>query len=184
MAGRLDGRVAVITGGASGMGRATAQRFLAEGASVVIADLNEATGKEAMELAAARGAGPRVRFVRTNVAEEADVAAMIAFAQDEFGRLDCLFNNAGVGGALGSLLETEVEDWDFTFAVLVRSVFLGIKHGARVMKAQGAGAAAGRAQAREEVLTWQCGPSPPAKGGARLRARPPRPAANRGVPRA
>jgi len=139
MPGRLEGRVAVITGGASGMGRATALRFLDEGASVVIGDLNEASGKETLELASSRGGEGRIRFVRTDVAEEADVAAMIQAAVDEFGRLDCVFNNAGVGGALGSILETEVEDWDWTFGVLVRGVFLGIKHGASAMIAQGSG---------------------------------------------
>ncbi|MGH7286964.1 MAG: SDR family NAD(P)-dependent oxidoreductase [Myxococcota bacterium] len=138
-AGKLEGRVAVITGGASGMGRSTALRFLDEGASVVIADLNEGTGKETLELAEKKKATTRIRFIRTDVSREADVEAMVELAMTEFGRLDCMFNNAGLGGALGSLLETEVEDWDFTFAVLVRGVFLGIKHGARAMKATGLG---------------------------------------------
>jgi NAD(P)-dependent dehydrogenase (short-subunit alcohol dehydrogenase family) len=140
-AGKLEGRVAVITGGASGMGRSTVLRFLDEGASVVVADLNEATGKETLELAAAQKAAERIRYIRTDVSREADVEAMVELAMTEFGRLDIVFNNAGVGGALGSLLETEVEDWDFTFAALVRSVFLGIKHGARAMKATGLGGA-------------------------------------------
>jgi len=139
MTGKLEGKVAVVTGGASGMGRSTVFRFLEEGARVVVADLNEETGKETLELAGARGAGDRARFVRTDVAEESDIEAMIALAVSDFGRLDCVFNNAGIGGALGSVLETEVEDWDFTFAVLVRAVFLGIKHGGRVLKEQGDG---------------------------------------------
>jgi NAD(P)-dependent dehydrogenase (short-subunit alcohol dehydrogenase family) len=138
-AGRLDGRVAVVTGGASGMGRSTALRFLDEGASVVVADLNEGTGKETLELAARQKASERIRFVRSDVSRETDVEAMVELAMTEFGRLDVMFNNAGIGGALGSLLETEVEDWDFTFAVLVRGVFLGIKHGARAMKATALG---------------------------------------------
>lgn len=137
--GRLDGRVAVITGGASGMGRATALRFLDEGARVVVADMNEGTGKETLELAHSRGAGDRLCFVRADVSQEPDVAAMIQTALDTFGGLDVLFNNAGIGGALGSLLETEVEDWDYTFAVLVRGVFLGIKHGGRAMQESGRG---------------------------------------------
>jgi NAD(P)-dependent dehydrogenase (short-subunit alcohol dehydrogenase family) len=138
-AGRLEGRVAVITGGASGIGRATALRFLDEGASVVVADMNEGTGKETLELAAARGAEPRARFLRTDVSREADVEAMIALALSEFGRLDVVFNNAGLVGAIGEAVETEVEDWDATFAVLVRGVFLGVKHGARAMIAAGRG---------------------------------------------
>jgi NAD(P)-dependent dehydrogenase (short-subunit alcohol dehydrogenase family) len=137
--GRLEDRVAVITGGASGMGRATALRFLDEGASVVVADLNAGTGKETVELAEKRKAASRIRFIKTDVSREADVAAMIELAMTEFGRLDVVFNNAGIGGAIGSLLETEAEDWDFTFDVLVRGVFLGIKHGARAMKATGLG---------------------------------------------
>jgi NAD(P)-dependent dehydrogenase (short-subunit alcohol dehydrogenase family) len=129
----------VITGGASGMGRATALRFLDEGASVVIADLNEGTAKETLALAEGRGAGSRVAFVRTNVADEDDVAAAVERAQDDFGGLDCMFNNAGIGGAIGSLLELEVEDWDATCAVLLRGVFLGIKHAGRAMKRAGRG---------------------------------------------
>ena len=139
MADRLHGKVAVITGGASGMGRATALRFLAEGARVVVADLNDTTGKEFLESASADGHAKDVRFVRTDVAEEADVVTMIDRAVRDFGRLDIVFNNAGLGGAFGPLTELEVEDWDFTFAVLVRGVFLGIKHGARAMKRQGQG---------------------------------------------
>ncbi len=141
MSGRLEGKVAVITGGASGMGRATALRFLAEGARVVVADLNDAVGKEFLESAAAAGHKQALRFVRTDVAEEADVEAMIATAEREFGRVDIVFNNAGIGGAFGPLTDLRVEDWDFTFAVLVRAVFLGIKHGARAMKRHGQGGA-------------------------------------------
>ena len=138
---RLDGKVAVITGGASGMGRSTALRFLVEGARVVVADLNDATGKEFLEAAAQDGHARNVRFVRTDVSEESDVAAMIGCAVSEFGRVDIVFNNAGIGGAFGPLTDLEVEDWDFTFGVLVRGVFLGIKHGARAMKNQGDGGA-------------------------------------------
>jgi NAD(P)-dependent dehydrogenase (short-subunit alcohol dehydrogenase family) len=137
MGDRLQGKVAVITGGASGMGRATALRFLAEGASVVIADLNDANGKEFLESASAAGFSKKVRFVRTDVAEESDVANMIDTAVREFGKVDIVFNNAGIGGAFGPVTSLEVEDWDYTFAVLVRGVFLGIKHGARAMKKLG-----------------------------------------------
>ncbi len=139
MAHRLDGVVAVITGGASGMGRATTLRFLEEGARVVVADLNEGTAKETLEAAADAGHADGVRFIRTDVAEESDVEAMIGLAQTEFGRVDCVFNNAGIGGAFGSLTEIPVGDWDFTFAVLVRGVFLGMKHGARAILEHGEG---------------------------------------------
>jgi NAD(P)-dependent dehydrogenase (short-subunit alcohol dehydrogenase family) len=139
MAGRLEGRTAVVTGGASGIGRAAVLRFLAEGARVVVADLNEATGKETLELAAQAGYGAGARFVRTDVSQESDVEAAVQLCTREFGRLDCIFNNAGIGGAFGSIADMSVEDWDFTFGVLARGVFLGIKHATRVMRAQGEG---------------------------------------------
>ena len=137
--GRLEGRVAVVTGGASGMGKASVLRFLAEGASVVVADFNEANGEAVVAEAAGAGHEGRIRFVRTDVAEEADVERMIATAVDGFGTLDILFNNAGVGGAFGPVTRLEVADWDYTFAVLTRGVFLGIKHGAAAMQAAGGG---------------------------------------------
>ncbi len=136
---RLPGKVAVITGGASGMGRATVLRFLDEGAQVLIADFNALTGQETLELAAARGHAAKVRFIKTDVAREADIEAMFACALDAFGRLDIIFNNAGVGGAIGPLTETTVEAFDYTFDVLTKSVFLGMKHGARILRRQGAG---------------------------------------------
>lgn len=139
MGEQLAGKVAVITGGASGIGLASAERFLREGAKVVIADFNEASGAKAMDAFAAAGLARHARFVRADVSSDTDVAAMIAAAVESFGRLDIVFNNAGVGGAFGSITDIEVEDWDYTFAVLVRGVFLGIKHGARQMIAQGEG---------------------------------------------
>ncbi len=137
--GRLQDKVAVITGGASGMGRATVLRFLAEGAKVVIADYNAATGADTLAEAERAGHADRTRFIRTDVAHEADIEAMIRCATDTFGGLDIVFNNAGVGGAIGPLTETTVADWDYTFDVLAKGVFLGIKHAARVMRAQGRG---------------------------------------------
>lgn len=149
MTGRLEGKVAIITGGASGMGRSTVLRFLAEGASVVVADMNEGNGKALLDevadgaaradgaAGAARPDGDRIRFVRTDVSSEPDVEAMVATAVDAFGGLDIMFNNAGVGGAFGPVTEIHVEDWDWTFGVMCRGVFLGIKHAARAMKAAG-----------------------------------------------
>lgn len=138
---RLEGRTAVITGGASGMGRATVLRYLAEGANVVIADFNATTGAETLALAAAQGHAAQARFIQTDVAREADIEAMLQCALDAFGAVHIVFNNAGVGGAIGPLTETTVESWDYTFDVLAKSVFLGIKHAARIMRAQGQGGA-------------------------------------------
>lgn len=139
MGGRLDGKVAVITGGASGMGRATALRFLDEGASVVLGDVNQQSGAETMALIERRGQDASARFGPCDVAREAEVEALVGRAVAEFGRLDCLFNNAGVGGAFGPISETTAEEWDYTQAVLLRSVFFGMKHASAVMKARGEG---------------------------------------------
>jgi NAD(P)-dependent dehydrogenase (short-subunit alcohol dehydrogenase family) len=136
---KLKDKVAVITGGASGMGRATALRFLNEGARVVVADYNEQSGKDTLALAAHGGHAEKIRFIRTDVAKEADVQAMIDCAVSNFGRLDIVFNNAGVGGAIGPVWDIEEEEWDYTFDVLVKGVFFGIKHGARAMRKQGQG---------------------------------------------
>jgi NAD(P)-dependent dehydrogenase (short-subunit alcohol dehydrogenase family) len=139
MDGRLDGKVAIITGGASGIGRATTLTFLREGARVVIGDLNEASIAETVALAGAQGHADRVASLRADVSAERDVAGLVRLAVDRFGGLDSIFNNAGVGGAFGPIGETTVEEWDFTFAVLVRGVFLGTKHASNRMKAQGRG---------------------------------------------
>ncbi len=138
---KLKDKVAVITGGASGMGQATVLRFLDEGAEIVVADYNEQNGQKTIALASNAGHANNVRFIRTDVAKEADVKAMIDCAVTHFGRLDIIFNNAGVGGAIGPVWDIEEEEWDYTFDVLVKGVFFGIKHAARVMRQQGQGGA-------------------------------------------
>jgi len=131
---RLDGKVAVVTGGASGIGEATVRQFVAEGARVVIADLQDGPGGDlADELGAA------ARFVRTDVSVEADVAAAIAAAVDGFGGLDVLYNNAGFVGATGPLDTTTSDEYDRTMDVLLKSVFYGIKHASPIMKQQRSG---------------------------------------------
>jgi NAD(P)-dependent dehydrogenase (short-subunit alcohol dehydrogenase family) len=143
MTGRLAGRVAVITGGASGIGRGTVLRFLDEGANVVAGDLNadagEALAAEIAETADGLDRSDRFRFVRADVSSEDDVANLVDTAVSTWGALDVMFKNAGIGGAFGPITEITVEHWDESFAVLVRSVFLGIKHAARVMIPQGGG---------------------------------------------
>lgn len=137
--GRLAGRVALVTGGASGIGKATVRRFLDDGAAVVVGDLNQANGEALLTELDVDGLADRVRFVVTDVAEEEAVEELTMTAPAAFGRLDIVFNNAGVGGAFGPLTEIDVDAWDRTFAVLVRSVFLGTKHAARFMIEQGNG---------------------------------------------
>jgi NAD(P)-dependent dehydrogenase (short-subunit alcohol dehydrogenase family) len=139
VSGRLDGKVAVITGGGSGIGRATALTFLREGARVVIGDLNEAGLAATVTPARAQGAAERLAILRGDVSTEAHVSGLVELAVERFQGLDCIFNNAGVGGAFGPIGETTADEWDFTFAVLARGVFLGIKHASTRMKAQGRG---------------------------------------------
>lgn len=129
-----EARTALITGGASGFGRATLDRMLAEGWNVVVADFNAAAVAKLNHLA-----DTRVVAVRADVCLEEDVRQAVATAVERFGSLDCVVNNAGVGGAFGPITDLEVEDWDYTFAVLARGVMLGTKHGARAMKAAGRG---------------------------------------------
>lgn len=136
---RLKDKVCLITGGASGIGYASVLRFLSEGARVVLADLNHDSGREKAEQIADRGDEERIRFCHCDVTEEAQVMRMIRFTLEEFGRIDCLFNNAGVGGAYGRLIDTRVEDWDRTQAYLLRSTFLCVKHAAIAMIRQGQG---------------------------------------------
>jgi NAD(P)-dependent dehydrogenase (short-subunit alcohol dehydrogenase family) len=133
----LRGKVAIVTGAASGIGRAAAILFAEAGANVVLADLNVAGGTEAAELCSATG--QKALFQRTDVSQEADVAALVALATSSFGRLDVMFNNAGIGGAVGSLEQITVEDWDRTQHVCLRGVFLGIKHSVAPMRAAGGG---------------------------------------------
>lgn len=136
---RLKDRIAVITGGASGIGLASAMTFLREGACVVIGDLNADSLVEAGALAEQGGFAARWHALRADVADEADVERLIDSARSRFGGLDIMFNNAGVGGAFGPIAQTSVEEWDYTFAVLVRGVFLGVKHATKAMQARGGG---------------------------------------------
>src|SRR5882672_4824136 len=135
--GRLDKKVAVITGAASGMGRATAARFAGEGASVVGADLNREGGESTVR--ECKENGGNAVFVKANGASEEDIAGAVARAAKEFGRLDIMYNNAGVGGAVGPLEQISVENWDRSQNILLRAVFLGIKHAVPEMRKAGGG---------------------------------------------
>lgn len=134
--GRLDGKVAIVTGAASGIGRGIAKLFVREGATVIIADLNQHGGTDAAREFA--GGSGRAIFHRADVTAEADVNQLIAKAASEFGRLDILVNNVG-GGPLVPFERTTVEDWDHTFAVTMRSVFLGMRAAIPEMRKGGGG---------------------------------------------
>ncbi len=136
--GRLDDKIAVITGGAAGMGRIACERFAAEGAKVVVADAN---GEAAAEVAdAINAAGGTAAASAVDVREAAQVEAMIKVAVDSWGGLDILYNNAGVSpGDDGTPLETSEETWDFTFDVNVKGLFLCCRYGIQAMLDSGGG---------------------------------------------
>jgi len=130
----FKGKVAIITGATSGIGACIAEQLVAEGARVVLTARRQAEGE-----ALATRLGPAARFIRADVAEEADVKAMVAYAVEQFGRLDCLVNNAGIPGHMVSIAETDVAHFDAIMAVHVRGPMLGMKHAAPVMLRQGSG---------------------------------------------
>ncbi len=134
MTGRLNGQTALITGAASGIGAGTARRFAEEGASVVIADLQDAPGE-----ALARKLGDSARFIHCDVTSESDISAAVDYAVSEFEKLDCMVNNAGIVGAVGPIKDTSIEAWNQTIDILLRGAFLGCKHAARVMMPRGSG---------------------------------------------
>src|SRR5499425_1428859 len=131
---RLKGKVALITGGSSGIGEATTRLFVEEGAAVVVADIQDDRGQRLV-----KEFGSRASYVHVDVAREADVQAAIEGVVIKHGWLDCLFNNAGYGGVRGGIEEIPVAGFDETMAALLRGVFLGMKHAAPVMKRQGRG---------------------------------------------
>jgi NAD(P)-dependent dehydrogenase (short-subunit alcohol dehydrogenase family) len=131
---RFDGKVAAITGGASGMGESTTRRFIDEGGRVVIIDVQEERGHRLVDTL-----GGAAVYQQADVSDEASMAAAVQRAVDEFGRLDLMFNNAGIGGAIGPIESTPVEEFDRTVNVLLRGVFLGMKLAAPIMKEQGSG---------------------------------------------
>lgn len=131
---RLEGKVAIVTGGASGIGEATVRLFASEGARVIAADVEDQRGKR---LAASfKG---NVVFRHTDVTSEDDVRDTVKAAVDTWGRLDVMFNNAGIVGAVGPIEGVKAEDFDRTIRVNLRGCFLGIKHAAPVMRRQGSG---------------------------------------------
>jgi NAD(P)-dependent dehydrogenase (short-subunit alcohol dehydrogenase family) len=134
MAGRLEGKVAVITGAASGIGRGTVDLFVAEGARVIAADIQDDKGARIEE--EHKG---KARYVRCDVSREADIEAAVAAATKHFGRLDFLFNNAGTGGARDPADAATAEGFDAVMHLHVRAALFGIKYAVPAMRAQGAG---------------------------------------------
>ncbi|MBI5156441.1 MAG: glucose 1-dehydrogenase [Acidimicrobiia bacterium] len=133
---RLAGKVALITGAGSGIGRASAVLFAGEGARVMVADVDAAGGHETVD--AIRLAGGAAGFVAGDVRRAADAEAMVAATVTEFGRLDVLFNNAGVG-SWGNVTDTSEDVWDATFDTNVKGIYLVSRHAVAVMLRQGGG---------------------------------------------
>ena len=125
---RLEGKVAAITGAASGFGRAAAQRFVAEGARVVLGDIQEEAGQAVAEVL-----GDAAIFRRCDVTREDDVAGLVDAAVETFGQLDVMYNNAGIVGAVGPISTMPADEWQLTLDIHLNGSFYGCKHAARVM---------------------------------------------------
>lgn len=136
MSGRLEGKVAVITGAASGIGAATAKTYVDHGARVVLGDIQDEAGEG---MAAALGGAGHAIFRHCNVTNEAEVEALVEAAVAEFGQIDIMFNCAGIVGALGPMSTTPAEEWKLTIDIMINGVFYGMKHASRYMKEAGSG---------------------------------------------
>jgi|ERR1051326_3628097 NAD(P)-dependent dehydrogenase (short-subunit alcohol dehydrogenase family) len=135
---RLRDKVALITGGGSGIGRESALLFSAEGAALVVVDVNEAGGQETAALVQSKGG--KAIFVRADISKSADCAQMVAAAEKQFGKLNVLFNNAGIMlGKDDDAVNTDEAVWDLTLAVNAKGVYLGCKHGIPALRRAGGG---------------------------------------------
>jgi len=137
MTGLMVGKVALVTGAGSGIGRAIAQHFAQEGVKVVVADCSKEGGEQTVDLI--RNAGGEASFIKIDVSNEGDVQKMVQYCLDNYGSLNFAVNNAGTNGPIGPLIDVKVEDYDQVIAVNMRSVFLGLKYEVRQMLQQGGG---------------------------------------------
>ncbi len=158
MAGRLEGKIAVITGGGSGMGKAMAELFTTEGARVVLADVSGKQNDVAAAInaeAANKGGNAEIAVaVQTDVSKEEDVKNMIAVAEEKFGRIDILCNNAGFGGPMAALADQTVEDWDRVHATNIKGSFLCMKHAIKSMLKTGGGSIVNTGSA-SGIIGWK-----------------------------
>lgn len=157
MAGRLQDKIAVITGAGSGMGKAMAELFAAEGARLVLADISGNQDAVAAAVNAAHGSNgnaPVALGIQCDVSDESQVQAMIAAAEETFGRLDILCNNAGFGGGMAPLHEQSLEHWNRIHDTNIKGVFLGMKYGIASMLKTGGGAIVNTGSA-SAVVGWK-----------------------------
>ena len=158
MAGRVEGKVALVTGGASGIGRATALTFAREGAKLVVADMNEDGGLQTVHMITENG-GEAI-FVQVDVTSASAVEALISKTVETYGRLDCAHNNAGIAGRIRAPLHECPEDvWDQVLAINLKGVWLGMKYEITQMLKQGGGAIVNTASIMGLVGSWS-GTSP------------------------
>ena len=136
--GLVEGKVALVTGAASGIGRAAALLFAREGARVMVSDIDATQGADTA--AAIRAAGGQAEFLQADVSDEPQVRQLVARCLERFGRLDCALNNAGISGPMAPLQQIELADWLRTLAINLGGVFLCMKHEIPVMQRQGGGA--------------------------------------------
>lgn len=136
--GLVEGKVAIVTGAASGIGRASAQAFAREGAKVIVSDVVVEGGEETVKMI--KASGGEATFVRCDVAKTADVEALVKAAVDTYGKLDCANNNAGIEGPMAPTADYAEADWDRVIAINLKGVWLSMKHEIRAMLATGGGA--------------------------------------------
>lgn len=166
---KLEGKVAIVTGGGSGQGRSTAQLFAREGAAVGVADWHKDQAEEVAETI--RSLGGRALPLHVDVSRETDVLGMVKTVREHFGRLDILFNNAGIGFSAGdrftmaSVVDTPEEDWDAILAINLKGVALGCKHAIPVMVKQGGGVIVNNASINALVAMPGADAYTAAKGG-------------------
>jgi len=138
MSGAFEGKVALVTGASSGIGKATAEAFAREGARVVVSDVEVTAGRELV--AAIEATGGTATFVECDVSSAAEVENMVSHVRSAYGRLDCAFNNAGIEGDMANTVDCSEENWDRTLAVNLKGVWLCMKHEIPVMLEDAGGA--------------------------------------------